>query len=67
MVLLGGALYLVTGVGALSDAEHIASAYRIAALWAMAYCAGGFLVGFLFGIPRVLQVSGMAPAGKEKD
>jgi hypothetical protein len=66
VLLLAGALYLVTGVGALSDAEHTGSAYRIAALWAMAYCAGGFLVGFLFGIPRVLQASDMSPSGKEK-
>jgi len=66
VVLIGGALYLVTGVGALSDAEHTWSAYRIAALWAMAYCAGGFLVDFLFGIPRVLQASDVSPSGKEK-
>jgi hypothetical protein len=66
ILLLAGALYLVTGVASLSDADHRESAYRIAALWAMAYCAGGFLVGFLFGIPRVLQANDTKSADKEK-
>jgi hypothetical protein len=66
VLLLAGALFLVTGVASLNDAEHTQSAYRIAALWAMAYFAGGFLVGFLFGIPRVLHGSDTASAGKEK-
>ena len=64
-LLLISALYLVTGVSTLSDPAHRESAYRIAVLWALAYCAGGFLVGFLFGIPRVVQEGDPGPSGKE--
>jgi hypothetical protein len=66
ILLLAGALYLLTGVGTLGDTEHRGGPYRIAALWAMAYCAGGFLVGFLFGIPRVLQGNDVSSSSKEK-
>jgi hypothetical protein len=65
VILLVAAVYLLSGVATLSDAAHREGAYRIAILWALAYCAGGFLVGFLFGIPRVLQANDAGPAGKE--
>lgn len=57
VLLLALFLYLVSGVASLVDAAHKGSAYRIVALWAMAYCVGGFLIGFLFGIPKVLQAN----------
>jgi hypothetical protein len=50
--LLGGIL-LVTGGESLADPSYYA--FRIIALWAVSYFAAGFLIGFLFGIPRVLQ------------
>lgn len=57
VLLLALFLYLVSGVASLTDAEHKEGAYRIVALWAMAYCVAGFLIGFLFGIPKVLQAT----------
>jgi hypothetical protein len=66
LILLAGALYLISGVKNFADTQHKGTAYEIAALWAMAYCVAGFLVGFLFGIPRVLQGSESASASKEK-
>ncbi len=57
VLLLALFLYLVSGVESLSDAAHQYCAFRIVALWAMAYASAGFLIGFLFGIPKVLQAS----------
>jgi hypothetical protein len=55
VILLVLCLGLVAGVGFIEGKDYFWHNYAIAALWALAYCAGGFLIGFLFGIPKVLQ------------
>tara|TARA_R110000850_G_scaffold200600_1_gene326696 strand:- start:817 stop:1767 length:951 start_codon:yes stop_codon:yes gene_type:complete len=54
-------LILVTSVADFVPDETKESAFRSAALWALAFLLSGFFVGFLFGIPRVLQSSGPLP------
>jgi hypothetical protein len=48
-------IFLVAALQPLAAPAARASAARVATLWAAAYCAVGFLGGFLFGIPRTLQ------------
>jgi MFS family permease len=50
-----GGIQLVSAGQSLADSSYQSNASQIIALWALAYFAAGFLVGFLFGIPRVLQ------------
>lgn len=54
---LAGGFYLASALRHLAAPASANSAARVATLWAAAYCAAGFFVGFLFGIPRVLQKS----------
>jgi hypothetical protein len=61
-MLLG--LYLVVAAVGYAPKEYSQTAERTAMGWALAYFAILFLVGFLFGIPRVLQ--GDAAAGEKK-
>ncbi len=56
-----GGIYLVGAISTFADPKLQPSAYRAVSLWALAYCAAGFLVGFLFGIPRVLQGEDVLP------
>lgn len=62
---LTGGIHLVGAAATFADPSYQAAAYRIIALWAMAYCAAGFLLGFLFGIPRVLQADAARQPGKD--
>jgi hypothetical protein len=50
--------YLITVASAYADKEMQEVAVRTATGWAMAYFAGAFLVGFLFGIPKVIEDNG---------
>jgi hypothetical protein len=50
-----GGVYLVGAVSTFADPGLQDNAFRTASLWALAYAGAGFLAGFLFGIPRVLQ------------
>lgn len=55
--------YLVGAASAFADKELQAVAVRTATGWAMAYFAGAFLVGFLFGIPKVGEDGGNQQGG----
>lgn len=58
MVLTAGLIvgvYLVAAASRFAAADQAANVQRSAIGWALAYFAVWFLIGFLFGIPRVLQ------------
>ena len=48
-------LYLVAAASRFAAVDQVANVQRSAMGWALAYFAIWFLIGFLFGIPRVLQ------------
>jgi hypothetical protein len=48
-------IFLVAALQSLATPATRDSAARVATLWGGAYCAVGFLGGFLFGIPKTLQ------------
>lgn len=58
VVVIGVGFLLVGAATQLSTETLKAAALRIAALWSLAWLLSGFFVGFLFGIPRVLQAGG---------
>lgn len=55
--LLAG-FYLIGAASHYADEGLKPAAIRAATGWGLGYFAGGFLVGFLFGVPRVLQGDG---------
>jgi hypothetical protein len=57
IVALSGGIYLISGAETYSDEAHRGVALSAAAGWGLAYLSLGFVVGFLFGIPRVLQAN----------
>jgi hypothetical protein len=58
VVVIGVGFLLVGAATQLSTETLKGAALRIAALWSLAWLLSGFFVGFLFGIPRVLQAGG---------
>lgn len=55
VVALGGGIYLAGAVEVFGDPGKKEAVVHTALGWCLAYYGCGFLVGFLFGIPRVLQ------------
>lgn len=55
LVALSGGIYLAGAVHVFGDPQKTEAVVRTALGWCLAYYGCGFLVGFLFGIPRVLQ------------
>jgi MFS family permease len=51
-------LYLASAAGKFAPEASQAAVVRIAMGWSLGYFSVGFVVGFLFGIPRVLQSEG---------
>jgi hypothetical protein len=51
----GTGLFLIWSITYFGSARFIQGAVGCAMLWAIAYLSLGFLIGFLFGIPRVIQ------------
>jgi hypothetical protein len=60
LVLLIGGWILTGAASILADEALRAAALRIAILWAAACFMGGFLAGFLFGVPKVGPEGGSA-------
>lgn len=66
LISLFGGFFLVGGAVNFARSGAGDSAFRGAIGWALAYFACGFLVGFLFGIPRVLQGDGSPSSGANR-
>jgi hypothetical protein len=64
---LTGGLILISGAAGFAAETGRDSALRAAIGWALAYFFGGFLIGFLFGIPRVVQEAGVTPSEPRGD
>lgn len=63
LVALGGGIYLAEAVQVFGDPRKTEAVIRTALGWCLAYYGCGFLVGFLFGIPRVLQGDNPSASG----
>jgi hypothetical protein len=59
LIAVGAGTYLIGVAAAYADETLKSSAVRAAIGWSAAYFASGFGIGFLFGIPRVLQGDGI--------
>jgi hypothetical protein len=60
-------VYLIGVAPAYADETLKSIAVRASIGWSLAYFAGGFGIGFLFGIPRVLQGDGNEGAGRPQN
>jgi hypothetical protein len=60
------ALLAVLAVGFLAVCARAGGRWAAALLWSLAALAVGSMIGFLFGVPRVLQVDARDPAASKK-
>ncbi|MGH8570238.1 MAG: hypothetical protein ACREXU_20090, partial [Gammaproteobacteria bacterium] len=65
LIALGGGIYLARAVQVFGDPLKTEAVIHTALGWCLAYYACGFLVGFLFGIPRVLQSDNPPPSAAD--
>lgn len=59
LLALGCGGYLISAASFYADEVLKVAAVRAATGWGLGYFAGGFLIGFLFGVPRVQQGDGV--------